>query len=205
MKIHGLIFEQRTITTFAYEVTTASTTASIPTLTQNLADYFDNGDVAPGLAFYDCCPQNWESIFITAQVLYPVAYRAATSLTGLPGTDPFDALTANSATSIERYSEFAGRQEVGRISIPALSPDRMSEGRVTAPFITKMETLATKMKNVWTNPLIDATLALTPCIVHRVKDGDPPRWRIRDWSRLAGTGVKTEVRTQRTRNIGKGI
>lgn len=102
MKIHGSIFAQRTITTFAYRVSTASTSTNMPTLLANLASYFDNGAVAPGLAFYDCCPQNWESDFITAQMLYPIAYRAAMSITGLPGTDPFDALTANSAASIER-------------------------------------------------------------------------------------------------------
>jgi len=205
MKIFGSIFNQRTITTFAYRVSTASTGTNMNTLLQGCADYFDNGAVAPGLAFYDCCAQNWESDYITAQTLYPVAYRAALSITGLPGTDPFDAVTANSAASIERATSLAGRGEQGRISIPAISPDRMADGLLTAPFIVKMQTLCEKMLNVWSNPLIDATLALTPVLVHRWKVGDPPRWAVRDYTDLLVAKPKLEVRTQRTRNIGKGI
>lgn len=81
----------------------------------------------------------------------------------------------------------------------------MSEGLLTAPFVTKMLTLCEKMMNVWTNVLIDATLALTPCLIHRWKVGDPPHWEIRDYTDLLVCTPKLQVRTQRTRNIGKGI
>lgn len=205
VKVFGSIFNQRTITTFPYAVTTPSTSGYIPDLLANIASYFDNGDVSPGLAFYACCPTNWESDYITAQLVYPIAYRAEQSITGLPGTDDFAAVTANSAASIERASLLAGRENVGRISIPAIAAERMADGLLTAPFVTKMLTLAERMKNVWTNPLIDATLALSPCLIHRVKDGTPPRWRIRDYTLVTHTSPKLEVRTQRTRNIGKGI
>lgn len=208
VKFHGSIFGQRTITTFPYAVTTASSNPSVPALLQLIANYADNGSGSPGLEFYGCCPQNWTCEFITAQKVFPLLWRSQKAIVGLPGLLPNDATTANTAASIERASEFGGRPEVGRISIPAVAPQYQDDGLLTPTMTTAMAALALVMKTPWSNTaLIDPTLVLTPCIVHRRKVGVPPdqHWEIQDYSIVAYTDVKLEVRTQRTRNIGKGV
>lgn len=205
VKVNSSIFGQRIITTFPYRVREPSFAPNVNTLLQGIADYFMSGTVSPGLSFVACCPQNLNIDTITAQVVYPYRARFRTSVYNQPGTDPNDATSANSAGSVERATDFAGRSEVGRVSIPALAPANQVSGLISAGMLAKMSTLGSKMLNVWSNPLIDPLLELQPVIIHRKKNATTNHWEIVGASTCTYSRPQLEVRTQRTRNLGKGI
>jgi hypothetical protein len=201
----GTIFNQRIITTFPYVVSQASLTNDTITACKAIADYWQSGAVSPFLSFLACCPQNYTADWIRVQRVYPTRNRSYSSPVNLPGTDANDATTANSAASIERAAALAGRKYVGRISIPALAPFNQVDGMVLAAFKVKMGTVASKMLNVYAPTTGDGMLQITPCLIHRVKTGTPPHWVITGASQLYTAIPQDTVRTQRSRNIGKGI
>jgi len=205
IKVFSTIFGQQVITTFPYRVKTSSANPDDAVLLQRCAAYFISGVLTPGTAFVAACPQNMNVDIVQAQLVKPVRTRAEPYTYNQPGQDPNDAVTANSAASIERAGAYAGRSWTGRISIPALAPQNMVDGLVTAGFLAKMQTIADRMKLTWYNILIDTNLELLPCIINRKKFEVAPKWRIVGSADVVYTNAKRTVRTQRSRNIGKGI
>lgn len=201
----GTIFGQKVITTFPYVVSQPSLATDTITACAAIGNTWGSGAISPFLSFLACCPQNYNADYIRVQRVYPVRNRAYERFIDLPGIDPNDATTANTAASVERAAALSGRKYVGRISVPALAPFNQVDGKVLAAFFVKMGTLASKMLNVFPTTAEDGLLQITPCIIHRVKTGTPPHWVITGASTLYTAIPKDTVRTQRTRNIGVGI
>lgn len=208
IKAYSTLFAQRIITTFPQRVAYASTGVDTLNLSKLIGDYWQVGDVSPFQRFLACIPQNMTVNQIGVQKVWPARYREMFSPVGLPGTDANDATTANTSGSIERACELSGRDMVGRISIPGVAPANQVDGFISAALKAKMVEVATRLDNQWSNgTLVDATLLLEPVLIHREKVPPTPEghWTITGADRVITAFVKDEVRTQRSRTIGKGI
>jgi len=143
---------------------------------------------------------------VTCQPVFPVRYRKKTQIMGDPGEGDLAANAQNLQVAIEKYAEASGRKFVGGVRIGAVPPGNYDDGLVTAAAKLKYAALA----DVWFAQaqinVLGSNYQLLPVIAHRENLGTPtdPDWEYVGSTPVVGYTVQPQIRTQRTRTIGKG-
>lgn len=132
---------------------------------------------------------------IRLQMIWAQRYRAKEYSAEQPnGTYVGETDTANVAASIELASEVANRHGIGRQQLYAIPDEGMLEGEVSAAYFTLMGQLATALTG---NITTGTTAVWEPIIYNRASPAASLK--------VIQAGPKTEVRTQRSRQVRKGI
>lgn len=195
IRITGLLFNQRTITTFHYTSTTGG--AGSPDDMEDLLDQF-----LPAVydTFIDCVTEDWTSGRVQGQVISPVRKIALTTLPGATqGTVATPTLPGNNAAVLYRRTNLAGRDQQGRIFMPAVPQAWVTAGAINGTGTTAYGPMA---GNLYA-PLDVGGRIYLPVIVGYVDvPPTPPFYTTRGV--VTNAGVNPVVRSQRRREIGVG-
>ena len=196
--IHGTLFGQQMITTFAYRITAASQAANTVDACTSWAGSWKAGAVSPFLSFLAACSPEYSADTVRVQRIYPTRNIYGQNVVGLIGTNANATDSTNQAASITRGAELSGRRYVGKIQIPGLAAGNMLAGNVTNAFLSLMSTIGSKMLNTFYD-LTDGTTAGVPVLLHRI-----PGTQIYDNVQLYRTIPQRTARVMRRRTIGVG-
>lgn len=87
-------------------------------------------------------PQNLQVVSVWAQVISPIRYRKVVVNVNQSGNREPDAVTANTAAVLTRFSEQASRAGISNMHIPiAPAEENYIDGELTGALITAMQTL----------------------------------------------------------------
>ena len=146
--------------------------------------------------FLDCLSADYGLEKIRAQVIWPVRYRSYDFATALIGGQVGNSTAQNAAGVLTKKADLAGRSKIGSLHLGGLSQADYSAGLLTLGLKTRMATLG--------NALIQSVFdganpgRNDPVIYHPGANANPKTDDIIEFF------VQNEVRTQRTRTIGKG-
>jgi len=196
IQIHGRIFNQVTMSTFHYKVTTASTTPDTKVALEALGTSFKTQLNAPGLAFLQAAPQNWLAEKVRLQVVSPILSQYAIVSWNLFGTIGSDANASNVTGTLTRRTSFGGRTQIGALHTAPLPDAAMLSGLIAASHLAKMDNLADKMDNNFT--VLAETTQVTPVLW---STNDP----FNNNKLITSIIVQPEIRVMRRRTVGLGI
>ena len=196
IQIHGLIFAQRTISTWWYRCLTNSTAATYPAAAQIVADAFDAGVFSPGVTFSLASPQNWTWSFTRVQVVAPTRKIYVESNVSQPGQMAEDATTPNLQASITRRAELGTRRNLSALHSVGLPPSAQDDGVLSVGYKTLLNALAVRCLTVL--EYAGETLTLQPIIWGAATPTDATRV-------VTSTIVQDQVRTMNRRTLGRGI
>lgn len=192
--VRGLLFEQTCMNVFHYRVKSISANNDGVT---NM-DAFNTAFIAGG-GVYDsliqCMSVSVTQLRVRLQWIAPTRYRAKEYTPGEDGgQDGVLCELPFASASVELAGEIADRHGVGRKSVFGLPTSAYNDGRPTPTYFTSLGTFATACAQ----PITTSTNAvLEPIIFNR--DNIP------DSRLIIQAGPKNEIRTQRTRVIGRGM
>lgn len=188
----GRLNAQRVLNVFHYAISAEVPSAQYVAFMDGLQTNFEDVVAAPLLVVLS---SQYMLEAIRLQVVWPtrLAYREYSVMTA--GAKPGVALPANSSVSVQLRTETAGKGGVGRKQVSGLPAGGVTEGELNGNGMTEMVTAT----SAWDADL-DLAGPYTGDIVPIV------------WTRGTGINtkrinqviVKSEVRTQRTRTVGKG-
>jgi len=157
--------------------------------------------------FLDVLAQNVLLIGTSCQPVYPIRYRKVDSeLLALPGTVAQDCEVQNVQAAIEKYGPFANRHNIGGVRIGGMATTAYDNGLVTPAHAALLTTLASTWFANTTVTVAGIGYVFEPVIAkHKkvVEDGKDT-YPLDGSEVLEGFQVKSEVRTMRSRTIGKG-
>jgi hypothetical protein len=203
LSLHGLLYGQEVVNTFSYQQTVGEEDGEALV---HLASAWGNGFLDE---FLECCASdyNLENLRVqqwdheTGQVHRSYETIAFNNF-GLWPDDP--AMPGQVAVVINRYGEFASKQNRGRIYVPAIPKTPVVDGAIglASPYYTKLLDLAAAMIGQLQWPAVGPTRQWKPVLLrHLSNDKPPPRV-------LATPIVRAEPnrfpRTIRRRAIGIG-
>jgi len=146
--------------------------------------------------FLDMLSNHYTLDDLRIQVIHPVRYRSALFHIGAAGAVNDGCSAQNVCLSIEKFTEFSGRSQVGRIHVGGLGTSGYADGFVAG---------ATRIKAaIWTDKLFlpvfeDQGPGDNRPVIYHPKPNTQTKT-----NDIVGFNVKDTLRTQRTRNIGKG-
>lgn len=196
--INGLLFGQRTMTTFQYRV--ASLLGAGPWTVQdvyvNLEDrLLQAGGLVPDYAA--CCPIEWTYQSTWIQRISPNRVIKYVTTDALVAAKTGNTTVSNLQASITRRSEFANRAGVGGIRVP-LASDQVLDGIIIEPLLVKLDNLAQEMLVTYT---MAGVAALEP-VLYSPPKGDPPIGHLEP---VYQAFVQHQARTINRRTVGRGI
>lgn len=147
-------------------------------------------------AYLACHATNYTLDFTRVQVVYPLRYRGKDFNQGGSGTATGDCQAQNVTAVITKQVELSGRSKVGSIHIGGLSEADYAFGLISANMLTRLGTLKTKLAATLFED--QGTGVATPVLYHPPANANPKYDIITGWI------VQTQLRTQRTRTMGKG-
>lgn len=194
LTVQGILFDQRVMNVFHYRVKTIGSVTDGNNLLQEMVDiWVQGGGMHEKLV--SCIAQNVTNINVREQWVTPIRYRAKEFTVALDnGMDPTDCELPYVSASVELAGEKADRHGVGRKSIFGVPTSRYNDGRPTAAYLTTLGAFATSCAGVLTLP---SGMTMEPVIFNRHAPADS---RV-----IIQAGPKNEMRTQRSRVIGRGI
>jgi hypothetical protein len=196
IQIHGRIFNQVTMSTFFYKVTTAATTPDTKVALEALGTAFKTQLNAPGLAFVQAAPQNWVAEKVRLQVVSPYLSQYAIVNWNMFGTVGSDANASNVTGTLTRRTSLGGRNQIGALHTAPLPDAAMLNGLIAASHIARLENLADKMDNNFT--VLAETTQVTPVLWSHTDPFD-------DTKLITSIIVQPEIRVLRRRTVGLGI
>lgn len=143
---------------------------------------------------------------IACQVVFPTRYRAVKIPLAVNGTAGSDCTAQNLQGTIVKYGELANRHNIGSMHIGGLASADQNYGLVANAWLVKADQFINDFLEVEQTDGI-STVAYRPVILNRTKvvidgvDTYPITGSVyvEDWV------PKNEIRTQRTRTVGRGI
>lgn len=182
-----------------YVNTTASTLASSVDETLDVA----NAAAAVGglgEAIIDALAENVEMVGITAQCIRDTLGQryALADVDGLGNGTFVGACTAHNVSAvITKRTTFSGRWAVGSFHMPGVPFVAYADGLITnVTYLGELADIATELLAPLTGPIGGGTYE--PCLVH--KPGEHGGHTL-----LFDTEVQTQLRTMRSRTVGRGI
>jgi hypothetical protein len=143
------------------------------------------------------CSNEWGIHKLRYQVIYPIRYDFWDWDMTYLGQIANPLVNQNLCAVITKKTGLSGRRFVGRWRVPGQPASAMAAGH----FIGAHQTLLHSVADRWTTMVAQDQGAgrLAPCLYHPKADGAAPYHEITDYT------LNLDVRTQRTRNVGKGI
>lgn len=143
---------------------------------------------------------------VTAQVVYPTRYILQSKLVGINGTDVLTCKAQNVAATFKKQGVLANKHNIGSYHTGGLASGAYNAGELTAGFLTLMDNFITRFLGA---TMVDGVSPVNyfPAILNKTKvpGTSPPKYAISGASPVVAWTPQTTLRTQRTRNIGKGI
>jgi len=199
MSMVGRCYGQRILNTFGWRVEDLSLGAAQPTDAFTQSFFADAEFLAFRDAYLDCLPSPYNLDEVWLQKLTPVRVRKGVLEVNLPGSISAEALVQSQA-SISRHGVTAGPFANGgvRILMPA-GIDYSEDGLITGAHKATLQLLADQMEDEIQLNVMGTVYDLAPVIIGRFPGtGDITSLEIVE------TNVKDELRTQRTRVVGRG-
>lgn len=143
---------------------------------------------------------------VSAQIVYPVRYRAITQFLSVAGTNVGTCDAQNVQACITKKGELAKRSNIGSVRIGGLGTNQYASGLISVGLKAKLQTFV----DDWL--LIDksdglSTVAYRPAILNRtpaIVDGKT-KFFISGGTPFDQAEVHDQLRTQRTRTVGHGF
>lgn len=203
--IHSLTWiyrsnEQLLMNTIHYRMSIAWNTASIDGFYNNI-----QGQVGPGGTypltdtFTNCLCEQATLIHMRHQLIYPIRYRGKTFDVNIAGGRTGVDKAQNVSAVITKQTELSGRRYVGSVHLGGLSATDYDNGLLNTGLKVAISQFQAAMM---TKILQDSGAGeSTPVIFHKV----PPTSNDPRYTDISGTLLQDTLRTNRTRNVGKGI
>jgi len=193
------VFAQRLMTVLHYrfETVPAGSPEKVAVLAA-LASKFSEGTMPMTAAFLQATPNNITLLDVQVQQVKPVRTIYQRGVNSNAGTFASAAQTANLCASIEKQSIKVGRDGVGRIQWPPLTPDTLLNGFVDSDYRdTQLETLSAELASaqVLIAPF-GYPCTLRPCLPAGGADHDYDLW---------DCFPEATARTMHRRTVGLGI
>lgn len=187
-------FLQTLMNVVHYTCETESSTGTIASESQALADYFgDTGDAfSPASKLKSILPSSVVIRTVRAQVIHPVryAYRFKdVNDAGVLGPSP----TANIDVVITKRTDSSGRGKQSDFYLPGLTPENMVNGVLTDLYTTDVENKTNWLHNIYNSV---AGGSYHPVIFKRSTGTVTP---------ITSRFVHTTVRCMTRRTVGRGI
>lgn len=168
----------------------------------------DNAAPGPGsipTMFASVMSADSHIIDVSAQMVWPTRWRKAILTMDVPGTRPGTCNAQNVQASIEKFGFQANRHAVGALRVGGISQSDYQQGLLTAGFRTIFQTFVDDVSGDLSTNVPLSVLTLVIANKEKVAGSNPPKYRYVGWTDIFGMTPKTQIRTQRTRTIGKGI
>jgi len=139
------------------------------------------------------------------QWVYPVRYRSLVDPIGLQGLVAEECTAQNLQATILKKGPLANRHNMGAVRVGGVPTLHYSEGMLTEQGELAYDALMATLTETIGNTAGDVTL--TPTILNKVNTGteEDPDYEITGGTNILVWQRKDEVRTQRTRTVGRGI
>ena len=194
LTVLGTLYQQRVMNVFHYRIKTLGSNADGHDALFKINDAFEVGG-GTNEKLLQCVSVDVGQLTNRLQWITPVRYRARefsnTETNGLVAVAC--ELPAVSA-SVEFAGELADRHGIGRKSIFGVPTTAYNDGRPTSTYFTTLSAFAVSAVG---NLTTDTGMVLEPVIFNRANPADSRT--------IVQGGPKNEMRTQRTRIIGRGI
>lgn len=144
---------------------------------------------------------------ISCQEVWPARYRKSAVALNLGGEDTTSQCEAqNLQGTISKFGSLASRHEMGSVHIGGMPIGRANDGLITAAGITKLESISLSWFVPYTITVGAETVTMEPCIINHTKVivNGKPTYPISGSAPISSVVVQPEVRTQRSRNVGRG-
>jgi len=142
---------------------------------------------------------------LTGQWVYPIRYRSLTDSVGTQGTVAGTCDAQNLQITVQKSGALANRHNLGAVRVGGV-PDSFTEnGLCSAAAVDPYDDLLLMLSSTIGNTPGDVTLQ--PCILNKQNIGTPenPVYVITGGTPVLVWTRKEEIRTQRTRTVGRGI
>lgn len=194
---HGLLFNQRLMSTFCYGL---STVTGSPTQAAGFDALHTKFTAGGGLVekYLACIPAQYELTEVWYQIIAPNRYNKYVRTSGLGvGTLASNNLyTANSAAVILRRGDQGNRRNISTLHVPlGNTVGCMVNGMIGADMETPLTALAVEMLVL---PATTGVVAGWAPVINNGPDGP-------DYTPIVSTQVMQTARTMSRRNVGRGI
>lgn len=143
---------------------------------------------------------------VSAQIVFPSRWRAATVATLIGGTDPAICNAQNLTSVVTKRGVFANRHNQGSVHTGGLPTTSYGQGDLTPAAVTALDLY---VSGFLSQDVVDVanTVTWTPHILNRQKVvvGGKEKYLINGASPIFQWQAQTTLRTQRTRTKGRGI
>ena len=143
---------------------------------------------------------------LTAQCIYPVRWRISRDVFAITGAIAGTCDAQNVQACISKRGDLANRHNVGSVHIGGQPPVNYASGMLTAGAITLFNALTTFLETE-INLEGDPAKVVYPAILNKTKvvvDGKD-KYVVSGSTQTTAWDVRSELRTQRTRTVGRGI
>jgi hypothetical protein len=189
--------EQRILNTIHYRMSPAWDSPTIDTYYNSFESHITTGGaVDVQQALLDCLCEQYSLTGVRLQVIYPTRYRGKTITKLVGGTRAGFDKAQNVTAVITKTVELAGRSKVGGLHLGGLSSTDYDNGLINAPLKALMATLGAALLSP-VNQDFGGGIN-TPVLYHPDPNANPK------YDILTGVILQDTLRTQRTRNVGKG-
>jgi len=150
--------------------------------------------------------QNVTITTIECQQIWPQRWRKSLKEIGLAGVRPFDCTAPNVQASAAKYGQLAERASIGGIHVGGVAASDYEFGEITNAHFTRMGMFMDYLmtQKVLTIPNTNMQFVIANK-VEVVPPTDPPKYRYDGSENVIETEVFRQIRTQRTRTVGKGV
>lgn len=141
---------------------------------------------------------------VTAQIIYPTRYLISRKTAGLVGANAGVCTAQNVAGVIQKSGPEGNRHNIGSVHVGGLEEAAYADGVITGAYQVKLITLYGHLASVRASNA--GAWQWNPHILNRTKvviDGKD-KYVISGATPVAAWGIQGELRTMRTRNVGKG-
>lgn len=201
--IHSITFigrsnEQHVQNTIHYRMTAAWDTADINGFYNNIQGVIDVAGSLDGVTPYvGCLCEQYTLTAIRHQIIYPSRFRGKTFTMNVAGARPGTDKAQNVSAVITKQCELAGRSKVGSVHLGGLSSTDYDNGLLN----TGLKTAIAAFQAWMILPLFQdfGSGMSSPIIYHPGPNANPK------FDLLTGLVLQDTLRTNRSRNVGKGI
>jgi len=193
----GRCNNQRILNTFHYRMGAAFDSPDLETFYQELSVLIEAGGLYDiETAYLACHSTTFAFDTIRTQVVYPLRYRGLDFSVTSFGTTNGDCTAQNLSAVLTKQVELSGRSKVGSIHIGGLSSADYSGGLIGVGLAVRLATLKAKLSAQVAQD--QGPGLLDPVLYHPLPNANPKYDLITNWK------IQETLRTNRTRNVGKG-
>lgn len=205
VRVHYGVNLQKCMNVFHYYNAGDSTGFTVPELTEGFAQANIGG--ANGTwdtEFANALAINAIVNRVDVQLVFPARWRAFETIVARAGVRGTACTAQNVQGSISKFGDMANRHNQGGMRIGAVSPGDYTGGLITGAYKTALTTLATQLMTVRVDSLTPTTYHLAIANKEPIPGTNPPKFRFSGLRPVIGLVVENEIRTQRTRTVGRG-